>query len=274
MNRMDALIQQALEEDIGSGDITTQSTIPLHVVLHGVFVSKTRGIVAGLEVVGRVFSLYDQKVHYKPNVLDGAPIRKGMVVATVVGPGRSILSTERVALNFLQRMSGIATQTRALVEAVRETRAKILDTRKTAPGLRVFDKWAVRIGGGQNHRFGLYDMVLIKDNHIAACGTITAAVQAVRQKTRKSIEVEVTTIEELREAVSLHPDRIMLDNMNVRQMREAVRLVDGAVPLEASGHVNSKNIRDIARTGVTYISLGSLTHSVKAIDISLEIRNE
>ena len=271
MNRMDILIQQALEEDIGTGDITTVSTIPIHTILTGEFIAKEHGIVAGLEVVGRVFSLYDQKIHYTPNVMDGVPILKGMVLATVEGPGRSILSTERVALNFLQRMSGIATQTKTLVEAVKGTSATILDTRKTAPGLRVFDKWAVRIGGGQNHRFGLFDMVLIKDNHIAACGSITQAIEAIRKKTKKAIEVEVTTLEELREAVSLHPDRIMLDNMSVLEMRKAVKMAAGSVPLEASGNVNLRNVKSIANTGVDYISVGSLTHSVKALNISLEI---
>jgi len=194
-------------------------------------------------------------------------------VADVVGPGRAILAAERTALNFMQRMSGIATLTHRYVEAVAGTRAIILDTRKTAPGIRVLDKWAVRLGGGQNHRMGLYDMVLIKDNHIAACGGITAAVERVRAHNSQSllIEVEVKNLHELREALALKVDRIMLDNMGLDDMREAVRIAAGRVPLEASGGVNLQTVAAIAATGVDYISAGELTHSVRALDISLEV---
>lgn len=264
-------IELALQEDIRTGDITSEATIPQDTVLTGIFVAKEPGVVAGLEVVEEVFRLVDKTIIFTPKILDGHLIQKGATVATVRGSGRSILAAERVSLNFLQRMSGIATQTRRFVEAVKGTPATILDTRKTAPGLRFFDKWAVRIGGGQNHRFGLFDMVLVKDNHIAACGSITRAIQSVRKKTRLPIEVEVKSLRELKEALALRPDRIMLDNMNTQEMQKAVEITRDLVPLEASGRVTLKNVRSIAQTGVTYISVGSLTHSVKALDISLEI---
>ena len=206
---------------------------------------------------------------------DGTLVAVGTSLATVEGPAIPILSGERTALNFLQRMSGIATATRRYVEAVAGTRAAILDTRKTAPGLRALDKWAVALGGGQNHRQGLYDMVLIKDNHIAAAGSITRAVERVRAHNRSGlpIEVEVKTPAELEEALALDPpvDRIMLDNMTVEEMRQAVQRVDGRVPLEASGGVNLQTVRAIAETGVDFISVGALTHSVTALDISLEL---
>ncbi|MBU1326974.1 carboxylating nicotinate-nucleotide diphosphorylase [Patescibacteria group bacterium] len=269
---IDRSIKNALKEDIGSGDITTTATISASRVLEGFFLAKEAGIIAGLEVARRVFFLSDPNIVYRANISDGTPVKKGTILASVQGSAKSILSSERVALNYLQRMSGIATQTRRFVLAVKGTGAIILDTRKTAPGLRVFDKWAVKLGGGHNHRFGLFDMVLVKDNHIAAAGGITNAVRALRRKSRKPIEIEVTTMEQLREAVSLRPDRIMLDNMSVAQMKEAVRLVGSKVPLEASGNVNLKNVSNIAKTGVTYISIGSLTHSVKALDISLEMK--
>lgn len=271
MSQIDALIERVLEEDIGSGDITSTSTIAKDAVLRGSFIAKEQGIVAGVEVVRRVFALFDTNIRYISKISDGQKLRLGNSIAVVEGPGRSLLATERVALNFLQRMSGIATQTRKFVDAVKGTGTILLDTRKTAPGLRYFDKLAVRIGGGQNHRFGLFDMVLIKDNHIAACGSITQAVRSVRKSTRLPIEVEVKNLRELKEALDLRPDRIMLDNMSIGQIRKAVQITHGAVPLEASGRVTLKNVRTIAQTGVTYISVGSLTHSVKALDISLEI---
>jgi len=270
----DHLIALALKEDIGSGDITTQSTIPKATIIDGVFLAKQKGIVAGLEVVQRVFALRDTKIQFHQKVPDGTNINKHAIVATVHGPAWSILSSERVALNFLQRMSGIASRTRKFVNAVKGTRAIILDTRKTAPGLRYFDKWAVRLGGGQNHRFGLFDMVLIKDNHIVSCGSIRRAIDAVRKKTNVPIEVEVTTTDQLKEAVDLKPDRIMLDNMNFRAIKNAVRFVADRVPIEVSGGINLQTVRSIAKTGVQYISIGSLTHSAKALDISLEIVEE
>ncbi|MGQ9490813.1 MAG: carboxylating nicotinate-nucleotide diphosphorylase [Anaerolineae bacterium] len=272
--QLDALIQMALAEDLGDGDITTLSTIPADGRYIGDFLVKEAGVIAGLWVAARVFTLLDPAVSFRPAVTDGDRVAPGQVVAVVEGSGRAILSGERVALNFLQRMSGIATATRRYVDAVAGTRAVILDTRKTAPGLRLLDKWAVRLGGGQNHRMGLYDMALIKDNHIAAVGSITEAVRRVRAADARGrpIEVEVTNLDQLREALALDVDRILLDNMTPAQMAEAVRIAAGKTPLEASGGVNLHTVAAIAATGVDYISIGALTHSVQALDISLDLR--
>lgn len=266
-----AILLNALEEDIGDGDVTTLCTIPPEAILKGTFIAKSSGIVAGLEVARSTFSLTGEQVEFVSDIMEGDKVEAGQVFASVTGPGRAILSGERVALNFLQRMSGIATLTRQFADAVKGTSAVILDTRKTAPGLRVFDKWAVRSGGGQNHRIGLYDMVLIKDNHIAARGSISEAVACVRKKDKqkRAIEVEVKNLTELGETLELAPDRILLDNMTPDEMRESVRITDGRVPLEASGNVSLENVAAIAATGVDYISIGMLTHSVTAMDISL-----
>lgn len=271
--QIEAIVRRALEEDIGDGDVTTGCTLSPTAILKGQFIAKEAGIVAGLEVVRLTFSLLDERVEFTPHVADGAPVELGQVIATLSGPGRTLLSGERVALNFLQRMSGIATLTRRFVEAVQDTPAVILDTRKTAPGLRLLDKWAVRLGGGQNHRLGLYDMVLIKDNHIAAVGSISQAVARVRAGDRRGrpVEVEVKTLGELREALELEVDRIMLDNMSLAEMVQAVRLTNGRVPLEASGNITLENVAAVAATGVNYISVGALTHSVRALDISLQL---
>ncbi len=268
-----AIVRRALSEDIGDGDITSQCIVLPDATLNGQFIAKEAGVVAGLEVVRLTFSLVDEGVQLDPYVADGDQAEMGQVIATISGPGRALLGGERVALNFLQRMSGIATLTRRFVEAVQGTSAIILDTRKTVPGLRPLDKWAVRLGGGHNHRFGLYDMVLIKDNHIAAVGSISEAVARVRTKDKQGrpIEVEVKTLAELQEALTLGLDRIMLDNMSLAEMREAVHLTNGRVPLEASGNVNLENVGAIAATGVDYVSVGMLTHSVQALDISLEL---
>ena len=246
--------------------------IPRSAHLTGEFLVKAPGVVAGLAVVGEVFAQVDDSIAYTALVPEGTVVAPGDVVARVEGDGPGILIGERVALNFIQRMSGIATLTRQYVQAVAGTRAKILDTRKTAPGLRVLDKLAVKLGGGENHRFGLFDMVLIKDNHIEAAGGITAAVQRVREHAAGlPIEVEVESLEQLGEALALHVDRIMLDNMSVNQMREAVRRVHGQVELEASGGITLDTVAAVAATGVDLISVGAITHSVKALDISLEI---
>lgn len=264
------LIRTALAEDIGTGDITSDAILAADLVYSGRFVAKADGIIAGLDVTATTFSLLDQRVQFTPQVAEGEPVEPGQVIATIRGPGRTLLGGERVSLNFLQRMSGIATMTRRFVVAVAGTSAVILDTRKTVPGLRLLDKWAVRLGGGQNHRFGLYDMALIKDNHITAAGSIAEAVARVRaaDEGQRPIEVEVKTLGELREALALPVDRIMLDNMSLLQMREAVELANGRVPLEASGNVTLDNVAAIAATGVDYISVGMLTHSVQALDIS------
>jgi nicotinate-nucleotide pyrophosphorylase (carboxylating) len=270
---VNAIVRRALEEDLGDGDVTTRCTIGPDAWVTGRLLAKAPGVVAGLEVVRSVFGLLDARVRLAPRVADGEEVEARTVVADISGPGRAVLSGERVALNFLQRMSGIATLTRRFVEAARGTRAVILDTRKTAPGLRALDKWAVRLGGGQNHRMGLYDMVLIKDNHIAAVGSITEAVARVRagDPRHRPIEVEVTTLAELGEALALGVDRIMLDNMSHEQMREAVRITSGRIPLEASGGVRLDTVQAIAATGVDFISAGAITHSISALDISLDL---
>ncbi len=271
LTQVKPIIQNALAEDIGDGDVTTACILPPKATFNGRFIAKANGIVAGLEVARLTFALIDKHVQFMAHITDGDPVKAGQVIATVNGPGRALLSGERVALNLLQRMSGIATLTRQFVEAVQGTPAVILDTRKTVPGLRILDKWAVRLGGGQNHRFGLYDMVLIKDNHIAAAGSISEAVKYVRagDKRGRAIEVEVKSLTELQEALELAVDRILLDNMSLAEMRAAVHLTKGRVPLEASGNMSLDNVAAVAATGIDYISVGRLTHSVQALDISL-----
>jgi nicotinate-nucleotide pyrophosphorylase (carboxylating) len=233
-------------------------------------VAKASGVVAGLIVAAQVFHTVDATVEFAPAVADGDAVTRGAPIATVRGPAQALLTAERVALNFLQRMSGIATLTRRYVDAVAGTRTTILDTRKTAPGLRLLDKWAVVLGGGSNHRIGLYDMALIKDNHITAAGGITAAVARVRARWGADwpIEVEVKNLTELQEVLPLHVHQIMLDNMGLDDMRAAVGIVQGAVPLEASGNISLENVAAVAATGVDFISVGKLTHSVEALDIS------
>lgn len=271
---IDALITRALHEDIGTGDVTTLATVPASAMLSGRFIAKAGGVVAGLAVAARVFTRLDPGAVLVPQFSDGSAVAPGDVIATVSGPGRAILSGERVALNLLQRMSGIATTTRRYVDAVAGSGAVVLDTRKTVPGLRAFDKLAVTLGGGQNHRAGLYDMALIKENHIAACGgSLAEAVQRVREAEGDDfpVEIEVTSLDELRTALALPVDRIMLDNMSLADMRAAVALTAGKLPLEASGGVSLDTIGEIAATGVNFISVGALTHSVTALDISLLI---
>jgi nicotinate-nucleotide pyrophosphorylase (carboxylating) len=269
------IIHRALEEDLGDGDITTLSTVPARSVLKGTFIAKESGIIAGLEVVHETLKYLDPRIKFTAHVSDGERIAQGTVLATVHGNGRAMLVAERTALNFFQRMSGIATATRSYVDAVRSTKAIIVDTRKTAPGLRLLDKMAVRIGGGQNHRFGLYDMALIKENHIAAAGGITQAVARVRamDKKKRPIEVEVRNQDELSEALKLNVDRILLDNMTLDRLHDAVWLTKGRTKLEASGNVSLESVHAIAATGVDIISVGKLTHSVRALDISFLIES-
>ena len=266
-----SLLKRALEEDIGTGDVTANWIIPATQWSRAVISAKAPGVIAGLEVTREIFRLLDERIIFTPLVADGEAVKPKDTVARIEGPTRSILSGERVALNFLQHLSGVATLTRAFVDAVAGTRAVILDTRKTTPGLRMLEKYAVRMGGAANHRMGLYDMVLIKNNHIEAAGSITEAVQRVRERNRAGllIEVETRNLDEVREALVLNVDRIMLDNMSCEMMRQAVALVNGRIPLEASGNVTLANVREIAETGVDYISSGSLTHSAKALDLSL-----
>lgn len=269
------LIDMALAEDIGTGDITGEATIPADQKVTGRIMAKQDGVVAGINIAAAVFSKVDPQIEFDPCISDGDTVSEGDVIALFSGPGRSLLRAERLALNFMQRMSGIATLANRFMHAMSGTKAVILDTRKTAPGLRYFDKLAVRLGGGQNHRMGLYDMVLIKENHIVAAGGITSAIQRVREydTQKRPIEVEITNLDEFREALPLKPDRIMLDNMSLADMRTAVEIRnrgDGKpVMLEASGNVTLETAAEIAKTGVDFISSGSLTHSVMALDISM-----
>jgi nicotinate-nucleotide pyrophosphorylase (carboxylating) len=264
-------IQRALEEDIGSGDVTTDSIVPAGATLRGRIVAKQQGIVAGLEVAHSVMLALSEQITFVPNVADGSHVERGTVLAEVAGSARALLTGERTALNFLGRMSGIATLTGQYVDAVKSTKAIILDTRKTAPGLRALDKLAVRLGGGQNHRTGLFDMVLIKDNHIDFAGSITAAIDRVRASgTALAIEVETRTLDNVREALRLGVERILLDNMTPQTMREAVEIAKGRAKLEASGNVTLEHVLEVAQTGVDYISVGALTHSPRVFDVSLE----
>ena len=267
------IVRRALEEDLGTGDVTSVPTIPAGTRLYGEFLAKERGVLAGMDVVIEVFRQVDETIVFTPLRKDGTAFEVGDILATVSGYGPGILIGERVALNFLQRMSGVATMTRAYVEATAGTGTRILDTRKTMPGLRALDKLAVRLGGGTNHRTGLYDMVLIKDNHIEAAGSITAAVARVREAgISLPIEVEIDSLDQLDEALAARVDRIMLDNMDTATMRRAVERVAGSVELEASGGITLPRIPEIAATGVDFISVGALTHSVKALDISLDLK--
>jgi nicotinate-nucleotide pyrophosphorylase (carboxylating) len=264
-------IKRALEEDIGSGDVTTDTIVPADASLRGRIVAKQDGVVAGLEVAKQVMLALSDRITFVTNVAEGSSVTRSTVLAGVEGPARALLTGERTTLNFLGRMSGIATLTRQYVEAVKTTKAVILDTRKTAPGLRITDKLAVRLGGGQNHRTGLFDMVLIKDNHIDFAGSITAAIERVRaSQTKLDIEVETRMLDNVREALRLGVERILLDNMSVETMREAVAICDGRARLEASGNVTLANVLEVAGTGVDYVSVGALTHSPTVFDVSLE----
>ncbi|MDI6775683.1 MAG: carboxylating nicotinate-nucleotide diphosphorylase [Syntrophales bacterium] len=270
------LIQAALEEDVGTGDVTTGAVLTGEEVGYAQAVARSALVVAGIDIFKEVFLFSDGDLKFTGEREDGQMAAPGDVLAEISGKLSTILTAERVALNFFQRMCGIATLTRQYVDEVKGTQAKILDTRKTVPGLRVLDRYAVRIGGGFNHRFGLYDGVLIKDNHIAAAGGISCAVARVRDRIPHTlkVEIEVRNLREVEEAIASGVDVIMLDNMSIGEMREAVSLIRGRIPLEASGGVNLSNVKQIAETGVDLISVGALTHSVTASDISLQIREQ
>lgn len=263
-------IRRALAEDVGSGDATTNSIVPTSANAKVQIVAKQSGVIAGLDIARAVFLQLDEQIAFTPQVEDGSAVSQGQVIVEVYGSARALLTGERTALNFLGRMSGIATLTRQFVEAVAGTRAVILDTRKTAPGLRMIDKLAVKLGGGQNHRHGLFDMVLIKDNHIDYAGSLREAVRRVRDSGMNlEIEVEARSIKEVKEALEMKVERILLDNMTLATMREAVELNAGVAKLEASGNVTLATVRQIAETGVDYISIGALTHSPQTFDVSL-----
>jgi len=266
---IDRLIDRAFEEDIDSGDVTTNAIIDPVARGEAVWKAKDTGIVAGLDIAAKVFGRLDADLQWMPEVQDAEEVAAGRTILVMRGKTRAILTAERIALNIAQRMSGIATKTRRFVEAVQESNTQILDTRKTVPGLRLLDKYAVRAGGGQNHRMGLYDLALIKDNHIAAAGNIARAVQKVRDHDRAlKVEVETTTLRQVEEARRAGSDIIMLDNMSIELMREAVERIGNRAKTEASGNITLQNVREVAETGVDYISVGALTHSVNAFDIS------
>ncbi|MBO9337175.1 carboxylating nicotinate-nucleotide diphosphorylase [Chloroflexus sp. MS-CIW-1] len=273
---IEAVVAQALAEDIGHGDLTTQTAIPAAVQSTAHIVTREAGVVAGLPVVIAVFHQLDPRLKVLLHVDDGATVAAGTKLATVVGSARSILSGERVALNLLQRLSGIATMTAQYVAAVANTKAKILDTRKTTPGLRALEKYAVRVGGGYNHRFGLYDGVMLKDNHLAILAAqgidLVSAIKQVRQHLGPmvQIEVEVESVDAAIAAAEAGADLILLDNMPLDQLRLAVQAIAGRAKTEASGGVTLQTVRAIAETGVDYISVGALTHSVRALDIGLD----
>jgi nicotinate-nucleotide pyrophosphorylase (carboxylating) len=269
---VERVVLAALAEDIGAGDVTTEATVADDAVGTAELLVKEAGVVCGLRVAETAFRALDPEIRFEAFVSDGDDVEPPAVVARLTGSERAILTAERVALNFLGRLSGIATQTRRYVEAVEGTGAAVLDTRKTTPGLRALEKYAVAAGGGRNHRFGLDDAVLIKDNHLRAAGSIAAAVTLVRAATDLSVELECETLVQVGEALDAGVDAILLDNMSLDELRAAVALVDGRARLEASGGVTLDTIRAIAETGVDEISVGALTHSARSLDVSLELR--
>lgn len=270
------IIREALREDIGRGDITSEAIIPVKKSARAIILAKEDGVIAGLDIARGVFRQVDGEIKVAFKVRDGEKAKKGKIIAMVSGPARGILTAERTALNFLQHLSGIATLTNKFVARVKGqgSRAKILDTRKTVPGMRTLEKYAVKMGGGVNHRFGLYDAILIKDNHIKIAGGVKKAVEGVRRryKAMKAVEVEAKKISEVKETIEAGADRVLLDNMTVGTMKEAVKLCKKArMKTEASGGINLNNVAAVAKTDVDYISVGALTHSARALDISLKI---
>ncbi|MBI4153073.1 carboxylating nicotinate-nucleotide diphosphorylase [Candidatus Woesearchaeota archaeon] len=262
-----SIIQLALDEDIGTGDITTEAILPRRSRETAVILAREDGIIAGLNVVQEIYKKLAMRFYVK----DGDSIRAKQPVVEISGSARDILSRERVALNFLSHLSGIATEAHKYVTAV-GGKATILDTRKTTPGLRKLEKYAVRMGGAQNHRLGLYDMVLIKDNHIKSAGSIAKAVALAREYSSKKIEVEIERLDQLQEALDAKPDILMLDNMSIKDMSRAVKIVDKRISVEASGNVTLSNVKEISKTGVDYISVGAITHSAKALDVTMEFK--
>lgn len=270
--KLDALIEAALQEDMPSGDITSENIISTDSISRALIVAKEEGVLAGIYVAERVLKKIDPAVSIEIHRKDGQRLKRGDRIAALKGSAISLLKGERTALNFLQRMSGIATTTDKYVKALRGAKTKILDTRKTTPGLRSLEKYAVRMGGGTNHRFNLSDMVMIKDNHIKIVGSITEAVMLARKKVKPGIkiEVETTNIEEAEEALKCGADIVMLDNMSLDRMKEVVKLLNGKVQLEVSGNINLSRAAKIAELGVDFISVGALTHSYRSLDISME----
>lgn len=273
-NLVDEIVQRAILEDVGMGDITTDNLIPSDQWSKGYVLAKEEGIIAGLNVMQMVFDRLDRNVEFKPLFKDGDKIKANDKIVELKGPTIAILKGERVALNFLQRLSAIATRTHRYVSLVKDFPVRIADTRKTTPTLRILEKYAVVIGGGSNHRMGLYDAVMIKDNHIVALGSISKAVKIIRAKVPHTvkIEVEVENFDEVKEAVKAGVDVIMLDNMDVKVMAKSVSYINGRSIVEASGRINEKNIREVAATGVDVISIGALTTHIKSLDIALDLK--
>ncbi len=270
--QVDALLMQALQEDISSEDVTTNAVMPNAVQGEVELICKQDGIIAGLPVFARVFQLLDEKTKITFYCQDGDTVQKGQVMGIVSGDIRVLLSGERVALNYLQRMSGIATYTHSIAELLKDSHIKLLDTRKTTPNMRIFEKYAVRVGGGYNHRYNLSDGVLLKDNHIGAAGSVTKAIQMAKQYAPfvRKIEVEVENLDMVKEAVQAGADIIMLDNMKPEEMRQAIAIINGRAETECSGNVTKENIQNLIDLGVDYISCGALTHSAPILDISLK----
>ncbi|MBQ8967677.1 carboxylating nicotinate-nucleotide diphosphorylase [Ruminococcus sp.] len=271
--QIDDIIKTALLEDINYIDVTTDLLVDEDAVSTAKYVSKDEGVLCGIEVAMRVFKLLDERVTYRIFIHDGEVVQKGDIIAEITGPTRALLKGERTALNLVQHMSGIATATNKCVQLIEGTKASVADTRKTLPGLRVIQKYAVTVGGGRNHRYNLSDCAMLKDTHLDAYGSMTGAVNALREKMGHTvkIEVEAENLDMLREALDLGVEIIMLDNMSNEEMAEAVKITNGRALLEASGNVTEETIRGIAETGVDIISLGALTHSVKAFDISMKM---
>lgn len=268
------LIEHAFEEDIQNGDVTTNAIIDDKYRAHAEWIAKDNGIICGLHIAETAFRELDPDLKWTPHIEEGEEIKEGMKIVNFRGLGRALLTGERIALNVVQRMSGIATKTHRFVSAVKGLEADILDTRKTVPGLRLLDKYAVKAGGGKNHRMGLYDLAMIKDNHIVAAGSINKAVKQVREKNPNlEIEVEVKDLSEVEQALEAQADIIMLDNMSPALMKKAVARIDGQARVEASGNITLNNVREVAKTGVDYISVGALTHSVQAFDISQTLQH-
>jgi len=271
-NEIDRIVNNALREDMPEGDITSENVVSQDSISKAVITGKEEGILAGIEVAEKVFKKIDPEIRIKKYFRDGQGIKKGEKLAVLQGSSISLLKGERTALNFLQRMSGIATLTRKFANALKGSSTKLLDTRKTTPGLRILEKYAVKTGGGENHRFSLSDMVMLKDNHLRLVGDIRTAVERARANIRPGIKIEVETsnLKEVKESIGSGADMVMLDNMSLNKMREVVKWVNGRVPLEVSGKVDLDNIKDIALLGVDYVSVGSLTHSFKSLDISMD----
>lgn len=272
---VDDLIKSAIKEDINYVDVTSDYLLSDTQQADAYFVAKDSGVLCGIDVAMRVFELLDSRITFDVKIKDGQKVQNGDIIATMQGPVKSLLKGERTALNLLQHMSGVATATNRYCELIKGTKASVADTRKTLPGLRAIQKYAVTVGGGRNHRYNLSDCAMLKDNHIDAYGSMTAAVKALREKVGHTVKIEVETrdLNELNEALSCGADVIMLDNMSNEMMAEAVKITDGRALLEASGNVSEEKIKSIAETGVDIISIGAITHSVKAFDISMKIKN-